>query len=71
MSKLTDLAEIEGFDEEIDMLSDYMSESLIPAICINPNCNFTAEYEPDCTAGYCEECNTKTVQSCFILAGII
>jgi len=71
MSKLTDLAELEGFDSEIDMMQDYMIESLIPAICINPNCNYTAYLEPDCRKGHCEECATQTMQSCMVLAGVI
>lgn len=71
MKKLNRLAELEGFETIIDMLMEFKWESVIPAICMNDGCDFTAYYEPDCDEGHCELCGTKTVSSAFILAGVI
>jgi len=46
-------------------------DSVVPGICTNEGCDFTAEYEPDQDAGWCEECDTGTVASALILAGVI
>lgn len=71
MSKLSDLMEIEGFDDSLQFLEHCTSDSVVPGICMNPDCDYTTEVEPDCVSGYCEECNTQTVKSALILAGII
>jgi len=57
--------------ETIDaMLGSAISDGSCPSICVKCK-EFTADYEPDCVEGYCEECETNTVASCLILAGII
>lgn len=68
--KLNTLAEIEGMDV-MEMLEQATWDSVSPGICTNPNCDYTTEIEPDSYDGWCPECNTNTVKSALVLAGII
>jgi hypothetical protein len=70
MGTVSDLEAEYGMDA-IDICHEYEYEVGVPGICTNSGCTFTAEYEPDCTEGYCEECKTKTVKSIFVIFGII
>jgi len=63
--------DIEGYDDDYEFLSDLMTDSICPGICVNPGCDHTCEVEPDCTNAYCEECGTRSIKSALILAGII
>jgi hypothetical protein len=69
--KLETLASYEGYDHYEEMLDDIIFDSTAPAICINPDCDYTTWYEPDQEFGYCERCGTQSVKSCLILAGIM
>ena len=69
-SKLKKLCEIEGISE-MEMLENATFDGSCPAICMNKNCNATYDYEPDQNEGWCEECQTNSVKSCLILAGLI
>jgi len=69
--KLKELVESEGFDTLEEMLVACIADSVSPAICTAPNCNYTTEMEPDQRAGYCEACGCNTVQSALVLAGFI
>lgn len=69
--KLAQLVEIEGYDDEMQMLEEATFDSVAPGICINEGCYYTTTVEPDCHNGWCEECETQTVSSCLILKGII
>ncbi len=71
MSKLQRLAESEGFDNPMDLAEEVVHESVVPGICAMRNCDYTTRVEPDCDAGYCEECGTRSVQSLLVLMGII
>jgi hypothetical protein len=71
MSKLGRLAELEGYNHPFSMLEDAITDSVCPGICINKGCDYTTEVEPDCQDGYCEECETQTVKSAMILAGVV
>lgn len=71
MHKLETLTEYEGFDDPVEMMEAYAFDSLVPAICMAPDCDYTTHYEPDQDAGHCEECLTNTVTSCLILGGVI
>jgi hypothetical protein len=45
-----------------------------PAICCNPDdpeCDYTAETEPDQDRGWCEICERGTLVSGLVLGGII
>lgn len=70
MSKLEKLAEIEGKEIE-ELLESATFDSVAAGICSNPDCDYTSEVEPDQAHGHCEVCDTKTVTSCLVLAGII
>ena len=67
---LEKLAEIEGYDDSMQMLEDAVTDSVCPGICVNC-CDYTTEVEPDCTKGHCEACGETSVKSCLILAGLI
>lgn len=70
MAKLEELAEIEGM-EVMEMLEEATFDSLARSICTNPGCDYTTQLEPDQDRGWCENCQTNTVTSCLILAGLI
>ena len=70
MNKLQDLADIEGM-EVMEMLEEATYDSVAKGICTNTGCDYTTTVEPDCSQGYCEECETQTVQSCLVIAGLI
>lgn len=71
MSKIKELAEQYGFDDTMDMLEEASMDSVVPAICMNPDCDYTTGMEPDQSEGWCEMCDTNTVKSCLVLAGIM
>jgi len=71
MYKASTLAEIEGYDDVMDLLEERGMDSVQPGICSNPGCDYTIDVEPDQDKGYCEICGTQTVQSISILMGII
>lgn len=70
-SKLIELAESEGFEGVMEMLEAAVVDSVVPAICCNEDCDYTTGMEPDQDRGWCEDCETNTVKSCLVLAGII
>jgi hypothetical protein len=69
--KLAKLVEIEGFESFEALAEAVVGDSVSPAICMNENCDFTCEMEPDQRRGWCEECRTNTVQSALVLADLI
>jgi hypothetical protein len=69
-SKLEELADTWGVDVD-ELLENAAMDSVVPGICTTTGCDYTAEYEPDQDAGWCEECNTGTVASALVLAGMI
>lgn len=71
MSKAQQLAESEGYDDPFKMMEECHLDSVIMGICMNPDCEYTTQVEPDCYDGYCEECETQTVKSLLILEGVI
>lgn len=68
--KLNLLADIEGMDV-MEMLEQASFDGISPGICTNPECEYTTTVEPDQDKGWCEICETKTVISCLMLAGVI
>jgi len=73
-TKLAKLCEVEGFDDENALFAAAMSDSVCPAICCNPanpDCDYTAEMEPDQDRGWCEVCGRGTLISGLVLGGII
>lgn len=70
-SKLQRLAEIEGFDDVMDLYENAITDAAVPGICMKSGCDYTCEVEPDQREGWCEECGTNTVVSCLVLGGIV
>ena len=70
-AKLADLAEIEGFPSVDELLEESITDAVSPAICTNSWCSYTAEMEPDQREGWCESCETNTVQAALVLAEVI
>ena len=71
LKKLDILSDIEGYDSVEDMLEATVRDAVSPAICVNPDCDYTAEMEPDQREGWCEMCDTNTVQAAIVLAKLI
>lgn len=69
-SKFEDLLETQGMSQE-EFIDVYMLDSVVPGICMNLECNYTCDVEPDQHKGHCENCGTKTVKSGIMLLGII
>ena len=69
--KLRDLISDFGFASADDLLRAAVCDSVSPAICVKPDCDYTADMEPDQREGYCELCRDNTVQSALVLAEII
>jgi hypothetical protein len=69
--KLIRLAELAGFPTKETLLSRYIGDVIVPGICMNPGCDYTANVEADQPEGYCELEGTQTVQSCFVIAGLV
>ena len=73
-AKLRKLSEVEGYTSLDELLAAAATDSISPAICCNPDkpeCDYTAEMEPDQDRGWCEECQRGTVVSALVLGGLI
>ncbi len=66
---LKQLAEDYGYSDVEDMLEGAICDGICPAIC--PVCGYTTDMEPDQDRGWCENCESNTVKSALILAGVI
>lgn len=66
---LDKLAEIEGYEDSMELLEANAVDSVVPAIC--RDCQYTEGMEPDQTRGWCPECNKNSMVSCMVLAGVI
>jgi len=71
IDKLERLAELEGYEDSMEMLEEASTDSVVPAICMNQGCDYTTGIEPDQNRGWCEECEMGSVKSCLIPAGVI
>ena len=69
--KLAKLLAAEGYDTIEELAEAVFSDSVSPAICIEPDCDHIAEMEPDQDAGYCENCGKNTVVAALVLAELI
>lgn len=70
-AKIEELCDQYGYDDEVALGEAHICDSVCPAICMNEDCDYTTEMEPDQDRGYCEECETNSVKSLFILMGVI
>lgn len=71
LHKLAQLANMEGFSTVEEMLENDSIDSVASGICTNPGCDYCDSVDPDCSNGYCPECDSNTVQSSLNLAGVI
>lgn len=69
-TKIKTIEELEGRDR-MQIAQSAIMDSVCVGICMNENCDYTTDYEPDCTEGWCEPCDTGTVKSLMILMEII
>ncbi|MPZ29554.1 MAG: hypothetical protein GEV13_00915 [Rhodospirillales bacterium] len=69
--KLRKLIEMQGFTDELELVEAALSDAVCPTICMNPDCSYTEEMEPDQREGWCPECKTNSMMSGLVLAGII
>jgi len=69
--KLETLVDCYGFADIDEMMMTAVMDSVAPAICTNPDCDYCTDMEPDQTEGWCEQCETNTVVSCLVMAGIM
>jgi len=68
--KLQELSEQYGMSCE-EMMEQATFDSLAPSICMNEDCDYTTDMEPDQSEGWCEVCGTNTVKSILVLMGIL
>ena len=71
MKKIDKLAKSEGYDNPEDMVTDKGLDGVVPAICMNPDCDHTETMEPDQSKGWCPDCQSNTMKSCLVLMGLI
>ena len=71
LHKLEILAELEGFDSPQEYIEEFAISSVVPGICCNSGCDYITNVEPDSEGGWCELCDTNTVKSGLVLAGVI
>lgn len=67
--KLETAAELEGYASAYDMIEESLMDGLCPSICMN--CDHIENWEPDAQDGLCPECQTPTMMSVLVIAGII
>ena len=46
-------------------------DGICPAVCMNPECEYTCHMEPDQDQGFCELCEQNTVKSVLVITGMI
>ena len=76
-NKLKELMEAEGY-EDLNEFAEYLMSDCefgarcgVPAICMNDDCSYMEDMEPDQNKGWCPECETNTLASAYILMGVI
>jgi hypothetical protein len=69
-AKLDELSAICGLSVT-EFIETYALDEVVPAICMKPDCDFTADLEPDQREGWCEECDTHSMKSGLVLSGLI
>lgn len=70
-NKIETLAQDWGYVDPEDLAEDYIFDGVCPAICMNADCDYSTEMEPDQDHGWCECCGTNTLSSALILMGVI
>lgn len=68
--KLATLMDAWGCEDENELVARALVDSVAPGICMNLECDYTTDVEPDQNAGRCEPCGTNTVKSTLELIGV-
>ena len=68
---LDNVATAEGFKDSMDMWEQLICDSMCPAVCTECEEVFEGELEHDARDVVCHHCGNKTVQSVFVLGGVI
>ena len=70
-TKIQELFDIEGYEDDQDFYDNGNPlDSIQPGICMNEDCDCVVNVEPDQREGWCELCDTATVESITSLLGI-
>lgn len=69
--KLIALAKTEGYSDVTEFLGDYVLDSVVPAICMSPDCDHSTDLEPDQRTGSCDACGRPTMKSALVIARVI
>ena len=73
--KFETLMDLEGYEDPIEFIEKECMGSGwrvgVPSICMNEDCDYTTDMEPDQDRGRCPECETNTVKSALVLYGIL
>lgn len=69
--KIDTLCKYEGIT--FDDFAEIMIDSVNPGICMNEDCEYTTDVEPDQTEGWCEVCSKGTVMALseLVMAGFL
>ncbi len=67
---LKKIADSEGYPTVMAMLEHFVTDSVVPGICTTC-CGIESSCEPDAEGNWCSECDTNTVKSVLVLAGVI
>ena len=57
--------------DPLTLLMYFMHKDIVPGVCTNPDCNLIANVEQKEEAAHCPNCETNTVQSVYVLAGVV
>lgn len=69
-SKLEALAKAYG-QSVSEFIETYALDEVVPAICMNPGCDYTRGYEPEQREGWCEVCDEGSMKGGLVLAGLV
>lgn len=68
---LREYLEMRCAEDITEVILENEMDSVYEGFCTNDGCEYTTDVEPDCQKGYCENCDTNTVVSILIAAGMI
>jgi hypothetical protein len=69
VASLVRVCECCGFMDVGEMINCYLFKESCPAFCLS--CGYIEEQAPETFAGWCPVCDTDTMRSALVLAGIL
>lgn len=69
--KLRRVANALGYDHPLNLLHRYLDKEIVPGICTNEICDCVTNVAAAEEIGHCPSCDTYTVASILVIAGII